>query len=192
MATVAVTSPEIQMIGVLEHNNTLINPQQQPLTDSIQLQTPRTISLGPCIQYEDAAEDMENIFQVIFVNGNAQTESSLNLGSATEQEVPQGDLDCIEVSPQREWANRADCHKNLEEAPKLQAEIGYEDETVNMTGWFQSTFSHVERNGIITLKDFKDKARHLDVSWSKSANQCNQCRYVQYNVTNGTLWSLSP
>lgn len=175
MATVAVASPEI---GALDLEHIRINPQQQPQTDLTQLQAARTVTLdGPCIQYEDVPEDMENVFQVIFVNANAQTEYS---GSAIEQEVVlQGDIDhSAELSPQ-EQANGADYRKKIGEPPKLEAEIGRENETMDMLGWFQSTFSEIERNGIITLKDFKAKARHSDVSyiyvsWSKPTNQCIQ------------------
>ena len=37
------------------------------------------------------------------------------------------------------------------------------DEEATSLEWFRSTFSHVEKNGIITLKDFKHRAKK-DVS----------------------------
>ena len=157
MATV-VTNPEI---GILEEN--ALSNAQSPLIHT--QQAARAVNLGPCIQYEDAAEDMENVFQVIFVvNSQAQAESLPNSGSvhAIEKKELQGDLDNIKVSPQREvqGANQAE---NQEEESRLQAETGCKDETANMLGWFHSTFSQIERNGIITLKDFKKKAGHSDV-----------------------------
>ena len=42
-----------------------------------------------------------------------------------------------------------------------------------MIGWFRSTFSQIERNGTITLKEFKKKAGQSDVGWSKLAKWYN-------------------
>lgn len=173
MATVVVTSPEIGVLG----ENAPSNATQLPLIDT--RQTATAVNLGPCIQYEDAAEDMENVFQVIFVvNSKAQAESLPNSGSmhATEQIELQGDLDQIKVvPPQREGANHAE---NQEEESQLQAETGCKDETANMIGWFRSTFSQIERNGTITLKEFKKKAGQSDVGWSKLAKWYN----TEYSV----------
>ena len=168
MATVAATSPEIGVLG----ENALSNAQL-PLIDldTCTRQTATAVNLGPCIQYEDATEDMENVFQVIFVvNSKAQAESLPNSGSVhaiSEQKELQGDLDHIKVSPQREGANQAE---NQEEESQLQAETGCKDETANMIGWFHSTFSQIERNGIITLKEFKKKAKQSDVGWQSKIN----------------------
>lgn len=159
MATVAAISPEI---AVLEEN--ILSKAEQPLIDT---QIATACNLGPCIQYEDAAEDLQNVFQVIFVvNSKAQAESLPNSGCTRvlEQQRLPGDLVPINgVSPVREEANQAGCHDNQEESSQLQAETGSKDETEDVLGWFRSTFSQLERNGVITLKDFKENAKHSDV-----------------------------
>ena len=150
MATVASSE-----IGVLEENTLSI--AQQPLIDA------QAATAGPCIQYEDAAEEVENIFQVIFVvNSKAQAESLPDSGyaRAIEQQALQGGKDHITVPPQGEVADQSDCR---EEESQLQAGTGHKDETTNILQWFHSTFSEIERSGIITLKDFKENARHSDV-----------------------------
>lgn len=166
MATVAALSPEI---AVLEENT--LNTAQQPLMIDTHDQAATTVTpLGPCIQYEDAAEDKENVFQVIFiVNSKAQEENLPNSGSAhanIEQQALQGGMD--------HTANQANCHEDLEEESQLQADTGCKDETANMLEWFRSTFSQIERNGIITLKDFKEKARHSDVRRFKQISKLVQ------------------
>jgi hypothetical protein len=44
------------------------------------------------------------------------------------------------------------------------------DEVATSLEWFRSTFSHVEKNGIITLKDFKHRAKK-DVSFKSERAQ---------------------
>lgn len=168
MATVAALSPEI---AVLEENT--LNSAQQPLmTDTHDQATTAVTPLGPCIQYEDAAEDKENVFQVIFiVNSKTQEEALPNSGSAhadIERQALQGSID---HTSQGKGANQADCHEDQEQ---LQANTGCKDETANMLEWFRSTFSQIERNGIITLKDFKEKARHSDVCRLKQISELVQ------------------
>ena len=171
MATVAALSPEI---AVLEENT--LNSAQQPLmTDTHDQAATAVTPLGPCIQYEDAAEDMENVFQVIFiVNSKTQEEALPNSGSAhanIEQQALQGSID---HTSQGKGANQADCHEDQEKESQLQADTGCKDETANMLEWFRSIFSQIERNGIITLKDFKEKARHSDVCSLKQISELVQ------------------
>ncbi len=164
MATVAALSPEIEVL----EENTLSNAQQPLMIDT--LSATAVTPLLPCIQYEDAAEynnNMENVFQVTFiVNSKAQEESLPNSEPAHHEIDEQALQGGVDHSPQGEGVNQANRHESLEEESQLQADTGCKDpnETTNMLGWFHSTFSEIERNGIVTLKDFKEIARHSDVS----------------------------
>ena len=59
--------------------------------------------------------------------------------------------------------NDDDKHQSLDEQVETPLQEDAEDETTELLKWFQTTFSQIEKDGCITLKDFKYTARNCDV-----------------------------
>lgn len=157
MATLGIASQDIvlKLDGSIE-----CSQPQQPPVDTRTSSTAAVDSSNPCVQYEDAENGFQQVIIVVNV-GAQQSESFLSLNSAMEEDKRRG---CTDISYQEQQM------KELLKVPnpveeRVQAETAYEDETVNMLGWFRSTFSQAEKNGMITVKDFKHTAnRHSGVS----------------------------
>lgn len=94
----------------------------------------------------------------------------LSCGAASDLIIvvnePEGQMDSPRREPNEETIGSNEHHSDDEQSVEAPREVAFSEnrETMKILQWFHSTFSEMERQGHITLKDFKHTAKSSDVS----------------------------